>query len=284
MAVTTGTTKARHIGAELRKARTRTGLSIRRLASQLGMDHTLLSRYESGQRHPPGSDVATILTALGVNGDDRQALVDLADEKTDSHWLGIGMPAQKQQLQALLEFERTATHIVDVSPLLIPGLLQTGDYVRAVMRTGPVPTDEIETRVAVRLGRQRTLTRHEPAHLDAYIGEAALYQTIGGATGMAQQLETLLTVAEQPNVDVRVIPLDCTWNPALEGPFLYLAFPTATPVVHLENRQSALFLHEQSDIEAYRDAADRVHAAALNTTQSAELITRIARTGSGAHQ
>lgn len=277
MAVTTGTTKARHIGAELRKAREATGLSMRRLAGQLGMDHTLLSRYESGQRHPQASDVATILTALGVNGEVRQALVDLAAQEDGSVWLGIGMPARQQQLEALLEFERTATRIVDVSPLLIPGLLQTGDYVRALMTTGGVPSSEIETRVSSRIGRRDTLARRSPAHLDAYIGEAALHQTIGGPDVMREQLEHLLAMSQQDNVAVQVIPLDCEWNPALEGPFVYVEFETATPIVHLENRRSGLFLHEPKDVDAYREAVDRVHQTAMSPAESTELIAKIVK-------
>lgn len=275
MAVNTGTAKARHIGAGLRAARDTQGLTVRALSAQIGIDHTLLSRYETGQRSAQPEDVAAILTALGVNGEKRQALVDLAREKDSAHWLGIGMPAQKQQLEALLEFERTATHIVDVSPLLIPGLAQTSSYVRAMMTTGGVPAGEVETRVSVRIGRRDALQRPGPAQFHGYIGETALRQVIGGTQVMREQLQYLLTLGEQPNVELRVIPARCDWNPALEGPFVVVEFEQATPLVHLENRRSGLFLHEPDDVEAYQEAVGRVQKEAMSPAATAELIADV---------
>ncbi|MGH3493472.1 MAG: helix-turn-helix domain-containing protein [Sciscionella sp.] len=282
MVGTTGTPKARTLGAELRDARNHAGVGVRELARRLGVSHTALSRYESGQRVPAPEDVASILTALGINGERRQEMVELSRNPGGSHWLAIGMPERERQLGALLEFELEATSITDVSPLLIPGLLQTADYARAIMIAADVPSREVETRVAVRIGRREALTRARPAHLLALISEASLRHSIGGPQVMAAQLRYLATMAQLPAVTLRVIPSDCGWHPGLEGPFVLVEFEKAAPIVHLENRRSGLFLHEAADTAAYRAAADKVAAAAMSPADSSRLIEKIADTTAGA--
>lgn len=282
MGGSSGTPKARSLGAELRDAREKAGVGARELARRLDISHTSISRYEAGERAPEPEDVASILTALGVNGDQRQALIDLARNPDGSHWLAVGMPARERQLGALLEFEREATVITEVNPLLVPGLLQTADYARAIMVAAEVPRDEVETRVAVRLGRRDALTRDNPARLRALVSEEALRHVIGGPDVMLGQLRYLAKAAELPTVTLQVIPTDCGWHPGLEGPFVLVEFARAKPVIHLENRRSALFLHEQPDVEAYRTAADKVTEMAMSPEASSELIANIVDTTAGA--
>lgn len=267
-----GTPRARALGAELRDARNKAGLNMRDLADILGVHHATLARWESGERSPRPETVASFLTATGVNGEHYEEIIKLSRDPDGPHWLGVGMPEQERQLAALLEFERTATRIIDVSPLLVTGLLQTAHYARAIMLQADVPPGEIETRVVVRLGRRDALQRTQPAHLTALVGETALRATIGGRQVMVEQLRYLLQAATWPTVDLRVIPIVSNWHPALEGPFLIVEFSKATPIVHLENRRSALFLHEKADTEAYRQAADRVLEVAMSPEESSELI------------
>jgi transcriptional regulator with XRE-family HTH domain len=249
-------------------------LGVRELAAKLGKDHSLVSRYESGKRAPKVEDVATILAILGVNGDRRDEILALARGTDEPRWLAVSLPELQQQLAALLDFEREATTMVDVSPLLIPGLLQTAAYVRTIMTRANVPAAEIETRVAVRLGRRDALTRDNPVQFTALISEPVLRQMVGGPEVMVGQLRHLLTVAALPNVDLRLIPGDCDWNPALEGPFALIEFASSSPIIHLENRKSALFLHEDDDVAAYRDAVAMVLRAAMSPEESADLIAR----------
>lgn len=239
------------------------------------MSHAAVSRWENGHRHPRPEDVASILTALGVGGDEREQLLDLARQPDQRQWLSIGMTEQQRQLAALLEYEAQASAITAVSPLLIPGMLQTAGYARSVMRAAQVPAEEVETRVHVRLGRRDALTRPDPVHLTAVIGEGALQQqTDGGPAVMLEQLRHLLRVAEMPTVNIQVLPTRCPWNPALEGPFIIIEFAGADPVVHLENRRSGLFLHEVDDVDAYRTAVELVLRAAMSTEESVALIAR----------
>ncbi|WP_093267321.1 helix-turn-helix domain-containing protein [Saccharopolyspora shandongensis] len=272
----TRTPKARALGAALRAAREEQGWKLRHFASQIECAPGTLSRWETGDRCPKPADVARILTTLGVTGERYDEIVDMTRNTSAPHWLAVSLPEQRQQLAALLEFERTATAITQAAPLLIPGLLQTTAYVRAIMTGGGVPLGEIETRIAVRAGRREAITRQEnPVRLAVAIGEAALRQVLGGPNVMADQMDHLLLMSERENVDLRVVPFASGWHPALEGLFILIESEESRPVVQLENRRSGLYLHEPDDVEIYRQAADMVFKAALSYAGSRKLIAEI---------
>lgn len=266
-----GTPKARALGNALRVAREAHNLSLRAFAEKIGKSPSTLSRWELGERAPEPTDVAQILGQLGVNGEQYDEILALARGAGDPLWVAVSLPEQQQQLAALLALERTAKHITEVSPLLIPGLLQTSEYIRAIMSGGSVPPGEIDTRVAVRRGRRDALERTDPVHLLALIGETALRQMIGGAEVMRGQLQHLRKAAAMQNVDLRIVPFTADWHPALEGPFGLIESGEGT-VVQVENRRSGLFLHEPEDVAAYREAADAVLQVAMSPEQSSELI------------
>jgi transcriptional regulator with XRE-family HTH domain len=270
------TPKARALGLALVEARQARGLDQRALAELVDIHHSTLSRYETGQRNPTTETVAQILATLGVNGERLQEIVALA-RGTDEPWLALTLPEQQRQLGTLLDLECKATTITDVSPLLVPGLLQTIDYARAIMIESEVPADQIETRVRVRIGRREVLTRRNPVHLTALIGESALRQMIGGPQVMADQLRYLLDVAKLPTVDLRAIPGDRGWHPGLEGPFVVVELAEGGPVVHFELRESGLFLHEDPDVAAYQEAARKVFRAAMSPTETVGLIASEAK-------
>ncbi|MGJ7907098.1 helix-turn-helix domain-containing protein [Actinopolyspora sp. H202] len=270
----TRTPKARALGSALREARNERGFTLRRLASELGKDAGQLSRWENGERAPQPTDVARLLTHLGVSGERYDEIIAITDGTSAPQWLAVNLPEQRQQLAALLECERTATTITEVSPLLIPGLLQTSAYARAIMSAGGVPADEIETRVAVRIGRRDAIVRRDPARFVTMIGEAALRQVIGSAAVMAEQLEYLTDMAGMSNVELQVVPFSSGWHPALEGLFL-LIDSEDSPVVHLENRRSGIFLHEHEDVRTYRQAVDTVRQVAMTPEESSKLLAQL---------
>ncbi|MER5394937.1 helix-turn-helix transcriptional regulator [Saccharopolyspora sp. NPDC002686] len=272
----TRTPKARALGAALRAAREDQGLGLRQLAKQIECPPGTLSRWETGDRCPKPADIARVLTTLGVTGEKYEEILAMTEGANDSHWLAVSLPEQRQQLSALLELERTATAITHISPLMIPGLLQSTAYVRAIMTAGGVSHEDIETRIAVRVGRRETVTRTEqPVHLKAAIGEAALRQVIGGPEVMLGQLDHLLNLGDLDNIDVHVLPFTSGWHPALEGLFVLFESDHAPAVVHLEERNTGLFLHEPGDIELYRDAAAAVFKAALDPAKSKRYVNEI---------
>jgi transcriptional regulator with XRE-family HTH domain len=269
------TPKARALGKALREAREATGLSLRAFAKQLGRDPGVLSRWETGDRIPQSDQVAQLLTKLGVTGERYDEVMELTRGTDERRWLAISLPEQRQQFAALLDLEASATTITAVAPLLVPGLLQTSNYIRSIMSAGDVPAGEITTRVAVRIGRKDVLTKPDPVRMVALVGEAALRQLIGSREVMAEQLRYLHDATSRPNVDVRVIPFESGWHPALEGP-CYVIESEPGPVVHLEVRGSVLFLHDERDVNAYLQAVDTVSGVTMGPEESAGLINEYA--------
>jgi transcriptional regulator with XRE-family HTH domain len=247
----------------------------RELAELVGIHYTVLSKIENGHRVPTTEQTATMLAHLHVNGERADTIIELARGTSNPLWLAVTLPEQQHQLEALLDFERNAKTITEVSPLLVPGLLQTTGYIRAIMSTA-VSTKEVETRTAVRIGRREAITRDDnPVEFVALIGEGALRQIIGDARIVVEQLRYLLKMAKRRNVDLRVVPYSSGWHPALEGPFLMIAPEDGEPVIHLENRRSGLFLHRPEDVALYREAAEWEHRVAMGQEDSTAFITEL---------
>jgi transcriptional regulator with XRE-family HTH domain len=271
------TPKARALGAALRKARDDKGMILRQLGAAVDRDIGVLSRWENGERIPKPEQVAQILTALSVNGQRYEEIMTLAYGTAESQWVATTLPEQRQQMAAYLDWEQNATRIVEVAPLLIPGILQTGDYVRAIMSIPDVPKTEMATRVSTRLGRRDVITRkRNPAKLLVLLGRWALNQDIGGKRVLIDQLQDLLEVAARPNVELRIIPDFCGWHPGLEGPFALIETKRESGVtaciVFVETRRSVLMLHEKSDADTYRWAIDRILGKAMEPNVSLSLI------------
>jgi hypothetical protein len=234
-----------------------------------------VARWETGDRAPDPTDVAQVLTVLDVSGERYDEILSMSRGTHEPRWLAVTLPEQRAQLAALLDLEATAVAITDVSPLLIPGLLQTGEYIREIMETGGVPSNELSTRVAVRIGRREAINRPDPAHLTVLLGEAALRQVIGTRELLVRQLRYVLELAARPNVELRVLPYGSGWHPALEGPFTLIDTVNDDPVVHLENRRSGLFLHEHEDVQSYRQAVDTLLKVAMSPASTNEFIAQV---------
>ncbi|MBB5800400.1 transcriptional regulator with XRE-family HTH domain [Saccharothrix ecbatanensis] len=271
------TPKAMALGALIKAGReaVEPPLSQRALERQVGLGVGAMSRIESGERPPDVELTAALLGALGVTGPDRERALALAREEPDDAslaWLAVDLPGQRQQLHALLKIEQLAGAIVDISPLVVPGLLQVGGYARSIMRRGGVPDDEIETRVAIRMGRRDVLTRSAPVQFTAAIGAGVFRQRFGGPAVMREQLEHLLKMAQLPNVELRAVPTDDEWNPALAGAFSLITISAAKSVVHLENQTSGLFLEQPEEIAAFDRAATEALNVAMSADQTSALI------------
>lgn len=121
------TLKARALGSALRQAREEKGLLLRELASAIKRDIGVLSRWETGERTPKPELVAQILTRLDVDGDRYDEIMTLAYGTDESQWVATTLPEQRQQMAAYVDWEQNASRIVEVAPLLVPGLLQTSE-------------------------------------------------------------------------------------------------------------------------------------------------------------
>lgn len=281
MAGTRGT-KATTLGAQMRDARLKylPNSTVRSMCEPLGVKHPTVSRWETGERAPRPEDVAAYMVAIQAPVELREKLVDMARDTSRKPWLTMitNNPEEQTQFAAMLEIERTARRITHVAPLLVPGLLQTPDYARAVFVESGVPTDLIDTRVAVRIGRQAALTRRHPLHLRAFLWEPVLHALLGGEETMADQLQHLVDVAQRPNIEIRIIPTQTPWNPGWEGPFSVAEFPDDVergPVVQLENKVSALYLDEPAEVAPYEKAGVRAEQVAISAEESVKRIASI---------
>lgn len=267
------TPKARALGAALRQAREDKHKLLRELGTTLNRDIGVISRWETGERTPKPEQVAQILTYLGVNGERYDQIMTLAYGTNESQWVATTLPEQKQQMVAYVDWEQNARRIVQIAPLLIPGLLQTGAYAQAIMIApgSDVPPGEVAARVKSRIGRKEVLTEHNSAELLVLLGRAALNQGVGGQQVMVGQLDHLLEMAARPNIEIRIVPDDKGWHPGLEGAFALIESSHAS-VVFVETRRSDLMLHQDSDIAAYKRAIDRIAKLSLQPDVSASFI------------
>lgn len=281
------TPKARALGAALRKAREEKGLLLRELAAAIKRDPGVLSRWETGDRTPKPEQVAQLLTLLDVGGDQYDEIMTLSYGTDESQWVATTLPEQRQQMAAYVHWQQNATRIVAVEPLLVPGLLQTSEYIQAIMTAGGVPTGEIASRVTSRIGQREIVTRQRnPAELLVLIGEGALRQDIGGAETTLGQLAHLVEMAARPNVDLRIVPDGSGWHPGLDGAFAIIESSAATlmrkgspansdSIVFVGTLRSILMLHEEGDVYAYKRAVDRIYGVSLPPEASVKFITEL---------
>lgn len=269
-----GSPKARVVGAELRKAREERGIGVRELARRLGTTHSKLSRYENGQGVASSEFVASALTALEVPEAERDRVLDLVKGRQWTNWLAPNAPGLHQELTTLIEFERSASSITEVSTFVMSGLLQTSDYARAVM--SDLPVADLETRVTLRVGRREVLNSKVPPEFESLVMESALRTNIGGREVMAEQLRHLVTMAAKPNIAVRVVPDSDQWHPGHAGSYILFKFPGSGPIVHLEHYNSRVFLHEAEDTCLYQEATDKLRELAMSEEESRLLIAETA--------
>lgn len=256
---------------------------MREVAQRLGWHHSKYARFESGDQPPTPEQASAILATYGTSEAERERLTEMATDiaNGDANWLKAG--TGHDELTTLLEFERTATSIIDVSPILVPGLLQTSDYARTIM-ANETPGD-IERLVAMRIGRRDVLTRRKPVELTAIILESALRRPMGGRGIMADQLRHIAKVAsDSSNVTVQVLPDRGAWTPAHVGPFILFDFAKAAPIVHFEHLSSSAFLSNVGDIRVHRDATVNLREAAMNPTESIEFIAHCATEMEDSHE
>src|SRR5690625_119016 len=264
--------KALALGAELREIRKGNGYTLAAVGERVGRSHDQLSRIERGQLGISVEDVATILGVLGVQGERRDEILQLAREVADPNWVASGVV---RHLAMLTDYERMASTIVNVEPLLIPGLLQTVDYARSVMSSAGATSGEAEQQAMHRMGRQNIVTRARPVALDAFIGVQALCKPPCAQGVMLEQLHSLIKWSQMDNVTIRALPFDSGYSPALEGPFVLIEFEKWPSVVQLEHYRSATTLTESRDVRDYRTAVDTIRQQAMSPDATAELIAQL---------
>jgi transcriptional regulator with XRE-family HTH domain len=268
------TPKARLLGAELRDLRNQAGMTVRGLANELGIAQGTVSRYERGERTPEVSYVARVAGVLGVTGAKYDELIEFAGTASEPNLVADSRSGMHSHLVELSEYDRAATHITHVAPLVIPGPFQTRAYMREMMST--VPADERDVRIEMRMARREAL-RSERQFV-VLLAERVLRETMGSDAVMLEQLQHLTDLASWSNITIRVIPADVRqWTLAHNGAFVLYEFAKAAPTVHLEHYRGPVFLYDATDVEDYRAALDTLTSTAMSPDQSAGLMADIAK-------
>lgn len=271
------TVRARGLGVELKEMRIRAGLTTTLVGERLGWSASTVSRIETGKRGVTSEEVSAMMVVYQATSEERQRLIDLAREAHRPGWWESGEPSLPSQLSSLISFESQASAITDVAMILVPGLLQSGDYARAVMAKTGVEESIADARVAARIGRQERLHRDPAPLFEAFIDEAALRRSLGGPAVMLEQMNQLLRLSRQANISVRALPFAMEGHIGISGSFTFLEFERAPTLVHLEHRRSSLFLDAPSDVDAFRTDVDTLTQNALSPAESADLVSEIAQ-------
>jgi transcriptional regulator with XRE-family HTH domain len=271
------TIRSRELGEGLRRALDSAGLSGKQAAHLLDLSPSWVSRLLAGKRNATAVQVSAFLAVCRVPGAERDRLLELCEEQGTPGWLQQHGSRLPQQLVTLIDNENKATRIGAFQTMVVPGLLQTGDYTRALLReAGRVPVSEIDDRVAARLARQSLFSRDHPARFTFYLHEFVLRLPVGGAAVMSEQLHHLLRMAMRPYLTLRVVPAALGGHAATAGSFTLMEFAEFRPVAYLESETSSLFLEKAVEADAYRAILGALAETSLGEGESRELIATLA--------
>jgi plasmid maintenance system antidote protein VapI len=270
------TVRSRELGMALQRAIATAGLNQTDLAELLAWSPSKVSRMISGKRCPSPEDISAVLALGGVVGQKRQDLLELARHATDSGWwqdFGARLPVE---LPTLTDHEASALAVTCFDTTVVPGLLQSPAYTRALITATPtIPETEIDARAAASERRERIFDRPFPARFRFFIDELAIRRTGPGHEIMHEQILHLLRMAARPYIEIRVVPDTEGFHPT-QHPFQLMEFTDANPVLHIETLTSALFLERRDTIDSYRRSIATLNKTALNADASRAWLKKTA--------
>jgi transcriptional regulator with XRE-family HTH domain len=253
-------------GKLVRLHRDRAGLTQQELAERVGYSYEQVASIEQGRRPAKSGFTQAAETTLDAGG----TLAVLQDDVDLAK-----LPAFFQDF-ALIETEAVSRFSSD--PMLIPGLLQTEDYARALFSAHCPPLSEeiIEQRVEARLSRQKLLTRTPMVETCFIIGESALSNTVGDTGLMRAQLQHLLGQGELRNVEIQVMPMDRGFHPGLDGSMVILETLEHRRVGYIESQEVGLVISDAATVSSFGLRYGKLRTQALNVEESVALIKRVA--------
>jgi len=265
------------LGSQLRMLREVKGITREEAGYAIRASGSKISRMELGRVSFKERDVTDLLRLYGVDEDEAATLVELAIQANSPGWWHKYGDVLPDWFQVYVGLEEAASLIRLYEVQFVPGLLQTADYARAVVRLGQpgAAPDEIERRISLRLARQELLTKPGGPRLWAIVDEAALRRPIGGREVMRAQLVQLLEATEQPQVTLQVMPFRSGGHAAEAGAFTIMRFPEPDlpDVVYLEQLTSALYLDKRDDVEKYTEVMERLSVEAESPERSVHILS-----------
>jgi transcriptional regulator with XRE-family HTH domain len=262
-------------GAMVRFYREQAGLSRSELARQICKSVSLIQAIELGQRAATAEVTGDLEAALQADG----ALARLRDEMGN----GLSYQAFPAWFQDWVVKEAEATTLRWSEPLVVPGLLQTEEYARAIFRTRLKTTDEeIDELVAARLKRQEILARDDPPMLWIVLDEAVLRRQVGGRHVMLEQVNRLVQAARQPTIVIEVVPASVGAYLGLLGAFAIADFEDAPNVGYQEGAAGGQLVEESEDVGALDLIWDTVRGDTLPRAASLALLEEAAKSWTSA--
>lgn len=245
----------RRLGIALRALREATHITGEAAGDAVDRTPSWLSRVESGQVGLRRRELLTLLELYGLHDPERVAeLTTLADEGRQRAWWTRYADSLPSTFARYVGFEMEAQSIKIFQDKVVPGLLQTERYMRAVFEraTPALSLTAIEHNVQVRLERQRLLLANESATLDAIIDESVLRRAIGGAEVMREQIESILERMAVERTDIRVLPLSGQEHAIPLSTFTILDFSSSPSIVYIDTAGGGVFEEGLSVETSYR--------------------------------
>ena len=276
--------RQRRLADELRRLRRRAHLTGKQVVTRLGWSEAKLSRIENGLASVKNSDLNELMDLYEVADLHRAELVALAEESRQMDPLEALEGDLPEGYARIMEAEREAEAMQTWEPQVIPGLMQTEDYTRALLELWPTifakPAAAIERRVQGRLHRQRVLTRDPPLELLFVIDESVLIRGFAAPSVMRDQLAHLAELSEHPNIELRVLPLGGK-QVIGTGAFVYFKYPKVHGVplpdaVAVEHLEGTTFIDSEQDVNTYQLVFNALRESSLSPDASRGILTRVA--------
>jgi transcriptional regulator with XRE-family HTH domain len=271
------TVRRRELGALLRALRSESGLTVEQVAERLLCSPSKVSRMETGHGAATPRDIRDLCDLYGVTEEgERERMMRLAHESKQQGW----WHSHDLDFGTYVGLEEDATATKCYQSTIVPGVLQTADYARAVHEVvlPRLLPDRIEELVEVRMIRQRRLTQDDPPRFTAVLDEAALHRMVGGRRVMAAQLDKILEMSALPNIALQILSYELGAHPAMESNFIIIELPPPTPgVVFVEGLIGSLYLERSDDLDRYHTIFEQLQAIALNPKDTIDLIAGLAR-------
>jgi transcriptional regulator with XRE-family HTH domain len=267
------TARRRELGSVLRSLRERTGLTTEQAAQRLGFSRSKVSRLENGRRGASQYDVTLLCDLYEVDDEQRARLGELAAEgKQRVWWQSLNLPYGDY-----IGLEAEAESISDYGLALVPGLLQTPDYARALVQAGAPMLGPaiVEERVRARMARQRLLSSNKLQRFVAVLDESVLHRVVGNPTIMLGQLKQLIEMAQWPNVTIRIVPFDAGVVPAGVSKFVIAktSLPDIADVVLIEELTGHHhYIEDPGDVETYNSTFRTLLNLSADPTASMAMI------------
>lgn len=271
------TVRKRRLAIELRRLRDESGIKAAEVARELGCSPGKVSLMETGRVSITVPDTKAMLEIYGINGEQRDAFVELARHAKQRGWWVAYNDTMHPWFQQFVGLETETSVLRTYESEFIPGLLQSEDYQRALLahEITPWTEEEVDQFIALRKDRQQILDGD--TRFWFILNEAALRRWIGTPEVIHAQLKRLNDIGKQGNVTIQVLPFAAGAHSAMTGAFQLLEFPDPVDpdVIYVEHLVGARYLEEDHEVRAYRLAFEDLMASALSRTRSASLIREV---------